>query len=92
MVVGGRKFLTIHAVENGEYEINYGVPSRINILNNTDGDIHISVDNNFSNTETVAQFMILPSNVAANNIAIPSDKIYIKTTTGLGNIVIERCG
>lgn len=88
--IKGHKFLTIFAEADGEYKINYVKPPRLSILNSTGGDIYICVNSAFSQTESEANFMIIPKGVAVNDVIMPFSSVYIKATED-GNIVIERC-
>ena len=93
--IKGQKFLTVYAEANDIYEIEYVKKPTygLNILNDTDGDIQISIDGDFASNadETAGLYITLPSGAAANDLAVPFSTIYIKSAAA-GNIVIERCG
>ena len=89
--IKGSRFLTVRAAAGEVYEIKYSTPSRISVMNNTTSEVKISSSVEFTEDSTSGQYLTVPANAAANNIAMPFDSAYIKSDAA-GNIVIERCG
>ncbi|MGM9937053.1 MAG: hypothetical protein ACI38A_06885 [Candidatus Ornithomonoglobus sp.] len=91
--IKGQRFLTVHATAGEVYEIEYTVPPKVSIANNTDGNIFISTDPEFADddTGTAGSFLELQAGGAANNISMSFYKVYIKAENS-GSIVIVRCG
>ena len=89
--IKGSRFLTVRAEAGEVYEIKYSTSQRLNILNSTTGEIKISSSKEFAEDSTSGQYLTVPQNAAANDIAMPFDTVYIKPESS-GNIVIERCG
>ena len=89
--IKGSRFLTVRAAAGETYEIKYGTLSRLSVMNNTTGEVKISSSEEFKDDSTSGQYLTIPANAAANDIAMPFDAAYIKAEAS-GNIVIERCG
>lgn len=90
--IKGQSFLTITASAGETYMIDYTVPPKLSIANNTTGNIIIGTDSEFTDsTGAVRECIDVPSGVGVNNIRMPFNKVYIKTEDS-GSIVIVRCG
>ena len=89
--IKGSRFLTVRAESGEVYEIKYSTPPRLNVLNNTSGEVKISSSEEFKESGSAGEYLAIPQNAAANNIAMPFDAVYVKAEAS-GNIVIERCG
>ena len=89
--IKGSRFLTVRAEAGEVYEIKYSTPPRINVLNNTSGEVKISSSEEFAENGASGSYLTVPQNWAVNDIAMPFDAVYIKPDAS-GNIVIERCG
>lgn len=90
--VKGQKFLTVPVGADEIYEITYTGNPCLNFLNNTEGDVLISVQSDFphNSDDTAGHYLTLPSGAAANAIMFSVPKCYIKASAS-GNVTIERC-
>lgn len=90
--IKGQSFLTITASAGETYMIDYTVPPKLSIANNTESTILIRVDSEFTDRAgEVRECIEVPSGAGVNNIRMQFNKVYIKAE-GSGSIVIVRCG
>lgn len=89
--IKGTEFLTVHATAGEIYELDYGTPPKLSIVNNTDADILISYTPEFSDDtdSNISRHMKIPAGTAGNNIRCSFGKVYIKSE-GSGDIGIVR--
>lgn len=93
-----KRLLTVHLEANEIYRLKFdtSVASnkiRINILNNTIGDVLISDDALFADGQASGDLIVLPTSAAINNLPV-NDETYIMhiKARSSGDIVIVRCG
>ena len=85
--VTGKYFLTITAEADEVYYVTGTALRRVDILNKTESDIHISADSDFAAENGIASYITIPAGVASNGIYTPSLGLYIKAAAD-GDIVI----
>ena len=86
--ITGKRFTTIPAASNTVYAVTLAAAGhKIDILNNTDGDILISEKNSFAQSASGSPYLTIPSGGGYNGLNTVSDKLYIKSA-GTGTISV----
>lgn len=90
--IKGTEFLTIHASADETYELDYGTPPKLSIVNNTDADICIGYSPEFTDNadSSTGQYIKIRAGAAGNNIRFSFGKVYIKAGSSGGDIGIVR--
>ena len=86
--IKARKFTTIDISPDEIYKVDLTTSSKIDIMNNTDGNLAVSFDDKFEVSGSVKYYLDLKSGCAYNALMCGVGVIYLKADQG-GSVVLS---